>query len=240
MVFGELYRNGAEWKFRAVGQGYASGLRGHRPGLRRQRRLTRPALTRSVARDTSGRRPRRPIAWGRSVRADTVRLVVRGHRHRPRRRGVLGGPSALGLVAILAVLEVSLSFDNAVVNATVLERMSAFWQKIFLTVGILIAVFGMRLLFPLLDRRASPATAQPGRGGRPRPANGTRDRATHAQPAHEAHPAIAAFGGMFLLMLFLDFIFEEREHHLADAGSSGRWPRSASSTSCPSSSRWSS
>ena len=37
MVFGELYRNGAEWKFRAVGQGYASGLRGHRPGLRRQR-----------------------------------------------------------------------------------------------------------------------------------------------------------------------------------------------------------
>ena len=28
MVFGELYRNGAEWKFRAVGQGYASGLTG--------------------------------------------------------------------------------------------------------------------------------------------------------------------------------------------------------------------
>ncbi len=28
MVFGELYRNGTEWKFRAVGQGYASGLRG--------------------------------------------------------------------------------------------------------------------------------------------------------------------------------------------------------------------
>ncbi|MFJ8187995.1 TerD family protein, partial [Streptomyces sp. NPDC096105] len=28
MIFGELYRNGAEWKFRAVGQGYASGLSG--------------------------------------------------------------------------------------------------------------------------------------------------------------------------------------------------------------------
>jgi tellurium resistance protein TerD len=28
MVFGELYRNGAEWKFRAVGQGYAEGLVG--------------------------------------------------------------------------------------------------------------------------------------------------------------------------------------------------------------------
>jgi len=28
MVFGEVYRSGAEWKFRAVGQGYASGLKG--------------------------------------------------------------------------------------------------------------------------------------------------------------------------------------------------------------------
>jgi tellurium resistance protein TerD len=28
MVFGELYRSGADWKFRAIGQGYASGLRG--------------------------------------------------------------------------------------------------------------------------------------------------------------------------------------------------------------------
>jgi tellurium resistance protein TerD len=28
MIFGELYRHGTEWKFRAVGQGYATGLRG--------------------------------------------------------------------------------------------------------------------------------------------------------------------------------------------------------------------
>ena len=28
MVFGEIYRNGADWKFRAVGQGYAEGLAG--------------------------------------------------------------------------------------------------------------------------------------------------------------------------------------------------------------------
>ena len=53
-------------------------------------------------------------------------------------------------VAILGVLEISLSFDNAVINATVLERMSDFWQKIFLTIGIVIAVFGMRLLLPLV------------------------------------------------------------------------------------------
>jgi len=58
-----------------------------------------------------------------------------------------GGWSALALCLILGILEVSLSFDNAVVNAKVLERMSEFWQKIFLTIGILIAVFGMRLVF---------------------------------------------------------------------------------------------
>src|SRR5690606_13771748 len=60
-----------------------------------------------------------------------------------------GGPTALILCAILGVLEVSLSFDNAVINATILQRMSEFWQRMFLTVGILIAVFGMRLVFPL-------------------------------------------------------------------------------------------
>jgi hypothetical protein len=60
------------------------------------------------------------------------------------------GGTGLALVAVLAVLEISLSFDNAVVNAKVLNRMSPFWQKIFLTLGIAIAVFGMRLIFPLL------------------------------------------------------------------------------------------
>ena len=60
------------------------------------------------------------------------------------------GVTGLVLCAILGILEISLSFDNAVVNATVLERMSAFWQRIFLTIGVLIAVFGMRLVFPLL------------------------------------------------------------------------------------------
>ena len=52
-----------------------------------------------------------------------------------------GGWQALILTVILGILEVSLSFDNAVINATVLRRMSEFWQKIFLTIGILIAVF---------------------------------------------------------------------------------------------------
>ena len=122
-----------------------------------------------------------------------------------------GGGTGLALTAILAVLEVSLSFDNAVVNATVLVRMSPFWQKLFLTVGVAIAVFGMRLLFPLLivgiTAKLSPVQAvrlaldkgDPNKTG------------TYGYLLHQAHPAIAAFGGMFLLMLFLDFVFEERE-----------------------------
>ena len=119
---------------------------------------------------------------------------------------VIGGASIVGIVAILAVLEVSLSFDNAVVNATVLQRMDERWQRIFLTVGILIAVFGMRLLFPLLvvtiSTHLSPvkvldlALNHPG---------------TYGQYLKDAHPVIAAFGGMFLLMIFLDFVFESRD-----------------------------
>lgn len=118
-----------------------------------------------------------------------------------------GGPAALALVAILAVLEISLSFDNAVVNARVIERMSPFWQRMFLTVGIVIAVFGMRLAFPLLivgvTARMSPGEAI---------TLALTDAAEYGRRLHEAHPLIAAFGGMFLLMIFLDFIFEEREY----------------------------
>ena len=119
---------------------------------------------------------------------------------------ILGGPSIAGVVAILAVLEVSLSFDNAVVNATVLAKMDAHWQRIFLTVGVLIAVFGMRLLFPIvvvtIAGHISPVHAI--------------DLALHhpheyALKLTQAHPAIGAFGGIFLLMIFLDFLFEDQE-----------------------------
>ncbi len=124
---------------------------------------------------------------------------------------IYGGTTGLALTAILAVLEVSLSFDNAVVNATVLVRMSPFWQKLFLTVGVAIAVFGMRLLFPLLivgiTAKLTPAEAIQ----KALDKGSVHDPGTYAYLLHEAHPSIAAFGGMFLLMIFLDFVFEERE-----------------------------
>ncbi len=123
-----------------------------------------------------------------------------------------GGWEALILCAVLGILEVSLSFDNAVVNATVLERMSEFWQRIFLTIGILIAVFGMRLVFPLLivgvTADLNPIEAVTLALER-RPED---DPTSYAYLLNEAYPQIASFGGMFLLMLFLDWVFTEREH----------------------------
>jgi uncharacterized protein len=124
---------------------------------------------------------------------------------------ILGGPNTFALVAILSVLEISLSFDNAVVNATVLQRMNEFWQKMFLSVGIIIAVVGMRLTFPLLIVSLS-AQLGPVDAVRLALDGGPVDKpGTYAYVLHAAHPSIAAFGGMFLLLLFLDFVFEERE-----------------------------
>jgi hypothetical protein len=119
---------------------------------------------------------------------------------------IYGGWTAFGIVAILAVLEISLSFDNAVVNAGILKKMNAFWQKIFLTVGVLIAVFGMRLVFPVV------IVAITAKKGPIEAVNlALTDKDQYQQLVTDAHPAIAAFGGMFLLMIFLDFIFEERD-----------------------------
>ncbi|MFD3478725.1 DUF475 domain-containing protein [Streptomyces sp. NPDC058695] len=116
------------------------------------------------------------------------------------------GWTAFGVVAILAVLEISLSFDNAVINAGILKKMNAFWQKIFLTVGVLIAVFGMRLVFPVVivavSAKLGPIEAVK---------LALNDKDKYQQLVTDAHPSIAAFGGMFLLMIFLDFIFEERD-----------------------------
>ncbi|MEO6531601.1 MAG: DUF475 domain-containing protein [Specibacter sp.] len=124
---------------------------------------------------------------------------------------IYGGIEALILCAILGVLEVSLSFDNAVVNARILEKMSAFWQKMFLTVGILIAVVGMRVAFPLLIVGVT-ANLNPVQAIQLALEKGSiHEPGSYAYLLHEAHPQIAAFGGIFLLMLFLDFMFEERE-----------------------------
>lgn len=114
--------------------------------------------------------------------------------------GIMGALIAM----ILGVLEVSLSFDNAVVNASVLKRMDERWQQYFLTWGILIAVFGMRLFFPIAI--VSAATGIDFMGVTDM---ALHDPATYSQHLTDSHVQIAAFGGMFLLMVFFSFIFDE-------------------------------
>lgn len=108
------------------------------------------------------------------------------------------------IAALLMLMEVSLSFDNAVVNATILKDMSEKWQKRFLTWGILIAVFGMRLLFPVVlvafatGLHVFEVTQL-----------AFENPDEYSKHVLASNVQIAAFGGMFLLMVFLHFIFDE-------------------------------
>ncbi|MGV0820074.1 DUF475 domain-containing protein [Martelella sp. AMO21009] len=123
--------------------------------------------------------------------------------------GISGALAFLFITAVLAVLEISLSFDNAVVNANKLKTMSHAWQRRFLTWGILIAVFGMRLVFPLvivvLAAKIGPLAAIHLAFAEPK---------AYAAIMHDAHLSIAAFGGTFLLMVGLSYFFDhEKDVH---------------------------
>ena len=110
---------------------------------------------------------------------------------------------------VLAVLEISLSFDNAVVNATVLKDMDAKWQKRFLTWGMVIAVFGMRILFPVLIVAVA---AWIGPIEALRLAIADPERYKHIIDG--AHGGIMGFGGAFLLLVGFKFFFDsEKQHH---------------------------
>jgi hypothetical protein len=123
--------------------------------------------------------------------------------------GLLGGPAALLAVAVLGVLELCLSFDNAVVNAKVLRRMSPLWRKLFLYVGIFVAVFGMRLLLPIVLVAVTAGMSIPEVWHL-----ALTDSAAYAARVEGASAAIYTFGGIFLLMIFLDFLFDaDRDIH---------------------------
>ncbi|KJV07936.1 DUF475 domain-containing protein [Methylocucumis oryzae] len=115
-----------------------------------------------------------------------------------------GGLVGAFIAIILGILEVSLSFDNAVVNASILKRMDERWQQYFLTWGVLIAVFGMRLLFPIVIVAVATGIDFIGVANM-----ALQDPETYAKHLTDAHVQIAAFGGMFLLMVFFSFIFDE-------------------------------
>jgi len=122
---------------------------------------------------------------------------------------LIAGPKGALIAAILSILEVSLSFDNAVVNATVLKNMDAVWKKRFLTWGMLIAVFGMRVIFPLLI--VSIAVGISPYGALMLAINTPEQYATTLTAAHVG---IAGFGGAFLFMVFLKFFLDaEKDVH---------------------------
>lgn len=132
------------------------------------------------------------------------------------------GWEGLVIALLLTIMEISLSFDNAVVNATVLRTMDEKWQRRFLTWGILIAVFGMRLIFPLVI--VAFATNMPVWDVSLMALNQPDQYSQHVL---NSHVQIAAFGGMFLLMVFLQFICDATkelhwigyvEHKLARLG----------------------
>lgn len=124
--------------------------------------------------------------------------------------GTIGGMASVFFICcVLAVLEISLSFDNAIVNANKLKDMTPEWQHRFLTWGIIIAVFGMRIVFPLLivvvAAKIGPWQALVMAASQPE---------EYARIMHDAHLPIAAFGGAFLMMVGLSFFFDhEKDVH---------------------------
>jgi len=116
---------------------------------------------------------------------------------------LIGMAEILWIVVILSILEVSLSFDNAVVNASVLKEMDEVWQRRFLTWGIAFAVFGMRIVFPL----AIVAIAA-GLGPIETITLSLNNPLEYERIVSSAHIGIAGFGGAFLAMVGLKFFFD--------------------------------
>ena len=117
-----------------------------------------------------------------------------------------GAFSALFLTFVLSILEVSLSFDNAVVNASVLKKMTPLWRHRFITWGILIAVFGMRIVFPLaivsIIAGINPWAAIMLAATKPQ---------EYAEIMLSSHVALAGFGGAFLLMVAFRYFFNQEK-----------------------------
>lgn len=121
---------------------------------------------------------------------------------------VEGTLSILWICAVLAVLEVSLSFDNAAVNASILKDMDPVWQQRFLTWGIAIAVFGMRIVFPIVIVMVAASLG---------PVDAVRlalsDPGEYQRIVSDAHIGLMGFGGAFLGMVGLKFFFDADKDH---------------------------
>ncbi|MBV8468227.1 MAG: DUF475 domain-containing protein [Burkholderiales bacterium] len=125
---------------------------------------------------------------------------------------LIGGGQAAWIVLALAGLESALSFDNAVVNARLLAQMDAVWRRRFLVWGMFVAVFLMRLVFPILL-----VAIASGIGPVATVRIAIESPHLYAALLMGAHDQIAGFGGAFLLLVFLRFFTdsEKQTHWLA-------------------------
>ena len=119
------------------------------------------------------------------------------------------GPAAAVTTLILIAIEIAFSFDNAIINAKILARLSPAWQKAFLTIGMVIAIVGMRFVFPILIVMV---TAHLPWGQVLQYA--LHDPKRYAENLEKAHTSISAFGGSFLLTLALYFLFDDSRKEL--------------------------
>lgn len=113
-----------------------------------------------------------------------------------------GAIQAVFICAVLAILEVSLSFDNAIVNAAILKDMTPLWRHRFLTWGMIIAVFGMRLVFPIAIVSVL-GSMSPWEALR----LATFEPQQYADLMLRSHVQISAFGGAFLMMVCLKYFY---------------------------------
>lgn len=120
-----------------------------------------------------------------------------------------GGWLSLLTVMILTALEVTFSFDNAVVNSKLIQRLSPGWQRAFMTVGIVFAVFVVRFALPIFIVQVAA-----GLGFTEVVSLAVHQPAVYAQHLAEAGPMIDAFGGTFLLMIGVSYFLDsEKDLH---------------------------
>lgn len=123
--------------------------------------------------------------------------------------GVTLGLNALFTVVVLTVLETTFSADNAIINSKVLVKLSPLWQKLFMTIGIFIAVFLVRFLLPIFIVMISSGLDAAGVVNL-----AMHDAQRYAEELHQAEPLINAFGGAFLLITALSYFIDyEKETH---------------------------
>lgn len=109
-------------------------------------------------------------------------------------------------VMILCILEISLSFDNAVLNAKKLQEMEPKWRDWFIRWGMLIAVVGMRLVLPIL------IVSVLGNMTPWKAINlGLHDPTQYASVLQASRHIVASFGGAFLLMVALEFFLDDEK-----------------------------